>query len=103
VVEKAGLEPAASAMRTQRSANLSYIPQNLVLLKCLGAPGRDRTSGLRLRTPALYPSELQGPGVLLVETAGLEPCCLDAASVALCQMSYVPRTKTVGRTGFEPV
>jgi hypothetical protein len=38
----------------------------------LCAPGRDRTSGLRLRKPTLCPPELQGQ-MMMVEPAGLEP------------------------------
>lgn len=46
----------------------------------------------------LYPLSYKGL-MVLVETAGLEPCCLDAASVALCQLSYVP---LVPGAGVEP-
>jgi hypothetical protein len=39
-------------------------------LEKIGTPGGTRTPDARLRTPPLYPTELQGQGAKLVEIAG---------------------------------
>lgn len=39
---------------------MDVVGGRLVFYNCFGAPGRIRTYDLRLRSPLLYPAELQG-------------------------------------------
>ena len=61
--EREDSNPRPLVLETSALARLSYAPKH-------GTPGGTRTPDARLRTPPLYPTELQGQ---VVEIGGLEP------------------------------
>ena len=63
-----GLEPTTFGTTNRRSNQLSYTRQVVN-----GAPGRIRTYDLRLRSPLLYPAELQGRMAMIPGNQGMIP------------------------------
>ena len=61
-----------------------------------GTPGGTRTPDARLRTPPLYPTELQGHTKCIGGDSGARTRNLGIANAALSQLSYIP-TLTVTR------
>ena len=96
--EREDLNPRPLVLETSALARLSYAPAmscanlgrrqprtltvDLPATNFYGTPGGTRTPDARLRTPPLYPTELQGQ---MVEIGGLEP-----ASEATSPHSTIP-------------
>ena len=66
-----GLEPTTPRATIWCSSHLSYTHHKPIYLYLYGVPGGIRTPGLRIRSPLLYPAELQGQKMERV--AGIEP------------------------------
>ena len=75
-----GFEPPTAGFGDRCSTKLSYAP-------IIGTPGGTRTPDARLRTPPLYPTELQGQ---IGGDRGIRTLDLGIANAALSQLSYIP-------------
>ena len=61
-----------------------------------GAPGRIRTSGLTVRSRALYPTELRAPWVMMAELTGLEPA---ASGLTVRRSDHLSYSSIIGPAG----
>ena len=87
-----GLEPVECKSQSLVPYRLGYAPTN-------GAPGRIRTPGTWIRSPLLYPTELQVHN-LLERVKGIEPS-QPAWKAGALPLSYT--RILVGMSGFEPL
>src|SRR4030042_2662733 len=58
------------------------------MLTC--APGRSRTCGLRIRSPALYPAELQAQIVICTMRERRRRCCAESRKIRVHLLLYIP-------------
>ena len=91
-----GLEPVECKSQSLVPYRLGYAPTN-------GAPGRIRTPGTWIRSPLLYPTELQVQ--IMERVKGIEPSqpAWKAGALPLSYTRILYIVKLVEETGFEPV
>src|SRR5215212_8256352 len=83
LVEQRGIEPLTSALRTRRSAKLSYCP------KPTDAPDRTRTCDPMIKSHLLYQLSYRGGHPKRVaERTGLEPATSDVTGRRSNQLNY---------------